>query len=63
MNYRTKVMQAEEPPVKDICRSCNKEFPKAELLYGPNPYMSDLYDEQTETVLCKECYVNACDEL
>jgi hypothetical protein len=48
---------------KDVCCGCGKEFPKAELFYGPDPYAEDVHNEIVETVLCEYCYCQSCEDI
>lgn len=44
----------------DFCLSCQNEFPKMDLIYGPCPYIEEICGRKEETVLCAECYQQSC---
>lgn len=45
---------------KNFCESCNGQFPISQLIFGPCPFAHEIYNEIVETVLCKDCYHEAC---
>lgn len=45
---------------KDFCESCHNQFDVEDLIYGPDPYASEINGDNRETVLCRECYHESC---
>jgi hypothetical protein len=45
---------------KGFCESCSQEFPISKLIFGPCPFAHEVYNEIVETVLCEDCYNEAC---
>lgn len=43
-------------PKPGKCEHCGKEFPREELIHGPDPFQSEINGNETPTVLCKDCY-------
>jgi hypothetical protein len=37
------------------CESCQKWFPMKEMYYGPCPFASEIYGNNTPTAMCKSC--------
>lgn len=48
---------------KGHCESCGEEFLKKNLYYGFCPFTAEIYNENVETVLCKDCYEGALDDV
>lgn len=42
-----------------MCEECAEQFPASELYYGPDSYQEKVYDDDTPTVLCKDCLVES----
>lgn len=40
---------------KHKCVSCGKPFPQNKIEYAPDPYASDVYDDNTKVWMCEEC--------
>jgi hypothetical protein len=47
---------AKKKVVMDVCNSCGKSFPEKDLHYGPDPYQSEINDNNDPTVLCDDCH-------
>jgi len=42
------------------CTGCGSDI---HLRYGPNPFMDDVWNDQTPEWLCDKCYMESCDEI
>ena len=42
------------------CVGCRAGFPKSELTYGPDPFASEIYNDNTCVYLCKRCHHESC---
>jgi hypothetical protein len=45
---------------KTQCESCFEYFLKKDLHFGPDPFASEIYGDNTPTILCKKCYHESC---
>ncbi len=45
---------ADETP--ETCKDCGKKLPKDQLIFGPDPFQSEIHDDYTEVWLCPDCH-------
>ena len=45
----------EKPPVMAECPRCGQMVDVEELIPAPDPYASEIYDDDTPVVACAEC--------
>ena len=45
------------------CDQCHKWFYEDEIYYGPDPYMEEICDDQTEHWICDDCFQESVDKI
>lgn len=50
----------DENPTKELCVWCGK---KVGVIYTPDPFSEELYDDHTEDWWCDECYQIRLDDI
>lgn len=45
------------------CDHCGEVFQEKDLTYGPDPYTSEINDDETPVWLCDKCYEESCDDI
>ncbi len=38
------------------CENCKKSFSPYELIWGPDPFATEVRDDETPVLLCKTCH-------
>lgn len=49
--------------VQHECNACGKMFDEADLYWGPDPFQSEINDDDTPMWLCDDCYQASADEI
>ncbi len=48
---------------KEQCDSCHKMINSDYLIFGPDPYASEINGDHTVVALCRKCYSDSCDSI
>lgn len=46
--------------LNEACKDCGST---ENLNYGPDPYLHEICDDDTEYIMCEDCIKNACDDI
>jgi hypothetical protein len=46
-----------------LCEYCQREFEWEDLTFGPDPYQSEINNDDTDHLLCRECIEASADEI
>lgn len=46
--------------MKHICTSCRKKYDEADMVYGPDPFDSEINGNDKPVWLCDSCHYESC---